>query len=82
MGKGKAIKNNNNTSKNDGEKTGAGKRSNSKPKFKGNCANLEGHAFDCSDQQQANKFITMFKWIEHVGVEHCCGGDICSTLEN
>ena len=50
MGKGKAIKNNNNTSKSNGEKSSTGKRSNSKPKFKGNCADLEGCTFDCSDQ--------------------------------
>ena len=28
-------------------------------KFKGNCADLDGHIFDCSDYKQANTYVHM-----------------------
>ena len=83
MGKGKAVKKTNNTSNGGEAKGGTNKRSDCEPKFKSNCANLEGCTFDCQDQWQANKFVALFKQIvECVGAEHYQGGDICSTLEN
>ena len=30
-------------------------------KFKGNCADLDGHIFDCSDYKQADTYVHMHK---------------------
>ena len=52
-------------------------------KFKGNCPELEGFIFDCSDYQQVDKYVMTIKQIvEYVGVEYKQGGDICSMIEN
>jgi hypothetical protein len=47
-------------------------------KFKGNCIDLDGHNFDCSDYKQADTYVHMQKCItEYVGVEYKGGGDVC-----
>ena len=39
-------------------------------KFKGNSSDLEGYIFECSDNRQADKYITVIKRIvEYVGAE-------------
>ena len=44
---------------------------------------LEGYIFDCSDNKQANKYITAIKRIAgYVGAEYKYGGDIRSSIEN
>ena len=51
-------------------------------KFKGNIPKLEGFIFDCSDNKQADRYVTSMKRIaEHVGTNYHNGGDICSTSE-
>ena len=50
-------------------------------KFKGNCADLDGHIFDCSDYKQADTYVHMHKHIaEYVGAEYKSGGDICASI--
>lgn len=52
-------------------------------KFKGNCAELLGHIFDCSDYKQANKYVTNMKRIaEYISAEYKQGGNIHSTIKN
>jgi hypothetical protein len=52
-------------------------------KFSGNCAELQGHIFDCSDYKQADTFVHTVKRIsEHVGAEYKHGGDIRSSIIN
>lgn len=52
-------------------------------KFKGNCANLGGHAFNCSDYKQANEHdLTVKRIAEHVGTNHENGSDVPLTIEN
>ena len=54
-----------------------------KPKFKGNCAELQGFLFDCSDYKQADNFVNTLKRVsEHVGAEFKHGGDIRSSIIN
>jgi hypothetical protein len=51
---------------------GAGNRPHWPPpaKFKGNCTNLQGQIFDCSDYKQANTFVNTLKRIsEYAGAE-------------
>ena len=51
-------------------------------KFKENTPELEGYIFDCSDNKQADRYVTSMKRIaEHVGTNFRNGGDICSTIE-
>ena len=51
-------------------------------KFKGNCSQLEGCIFDCSDHKQADKCVATVKRIaEHVGAEYKNGGDMRATIE-
>ena len=39
-------------------------------KFKGNCADLNGHIFDCSDYKQADTYVHTHKCItEYIGAE-------------
>ena len=46
-------------------------------KFKGNCADLDGHIFDCLDYKQANTYVHMHKWIaEYVGANYKSRGDV------
>ena len=46
-------------------------------KFKGNCAELAGCVFDCSDYKQADTYVTTLKRIsEHIGATYKHGGDI------
>ena len=55
----------------------------SSTKFKGNCNDLSGHVFDCSDYKQADNYVTTLKRIsEYVGSEYKHGGDIRSSLIN
>jgi hypothetical protein len=62
---------------------GSQKTSPSQARFKGNCAELAGFVFDCSDYRQADKYVTNMKRIaEYVGAEYKQGGDIRSTIEN
>jgi hypothetical protein len=52
-------------------------------RFKGNCAKLQGHIFDCSDYKQADKFVNTLKHIsEYVGAAYKHGGDIRSSIIN
>jgi hypothetical protein len=52
-------------------------------KFRGNCAELQGHIFDCSDYKQADTFVKTLKHIsEYVGAEYKHGGDIGSSIIN
>ena len=52
-------------------------------KFKGNCAELQGCVFDCSDYKQADNYVTTLKRIsEHVGSTYKHGGDIRSSIIN
>ena len=51
-----------------------GKKPQAKPttinstKFKGNCAELQGCIFDCSDYKQADTFVSTLKRVsEHIG---------------
>ena len=53
------------------------------PKFKGNCIDLEGYLFDCSNDKQADKYMVTVKRIsEYVGAEYKYGGDIRLCLIN
>ena len=50
-------------------------------KFKGNCADLDGHIFDCSDYKQADTYMHMHKQIaEYVGAEYKNGGDVHASI--
>ena len=50
-------------------------------KFKGNCQELQGYIFDCSDHKQADNFVHSKKRIaEYVGAEYKYGGDIRSSI--
>ena len=52
-------------------------------KFRGNCAELSGCIFDCSDYKQADTFVNTLKRIsEYVGAEYKHGGDIRSSIIN
>jgi hypothetical protein len=52
-------------------------------KFTGNCIELQGHIFDCSDYKQADTFVSTLKRIaDHVGAEYRNGGDIRSSIIN
>jgi hypothetical protein len=52
-------------------------------KFTGNCAELQGHIFDCSDYKQADTYVHTIKRIsEHVGAQYKHGGDIRSSIIN
>ena len=52
-------------------------------KFKGNCEQLQGFVFDCSDYKQADTFVTTLKRIsEHVGSTYKNSGDIRSSIIN
>jgi hypothetical protein len=52
-------------------------------KFRGNCTELQGCIFDCSDYKQADTFVTTPKRIsEYVGAEYKHGGDIRSSIIN
>ena len=51
-------------------------------KFKGNTPELDGFVFDCSNNKQADHYVTAMKRIaEHIGTNYHNGGDICSTIE-
>ena len=50
-------------------------------KFKGNCSELEGHIFDCSDSKQADLYVHTVKRVaEYVGATYKQGGDISSAI--
>jgi hypothetical protein len=50
-------------------------------KFRGNCTNLQGQIFDCSDYKQADTFVnTLKRFSEYVGAEYKHGGDIRSSI--
>ena len=50
-------------------------------KFKGNCADLDGHIFDCSDYKQADTYVHTHKHIaEYIGVEYKSEGDIHASI--
>ena len=52
-------------------------------KFKGNCSELTGYVFDCSDYKQADIYTTTVKRVaDHVGAEYKHGGDIRSSINN
>ena len=52
-------------------------------KFKGNCADLHGQIFDCSDYKQADMYVSTLKRIsEYVGASYKHGGDIRSSIIN
>jgi hypothetical protein len=52
-------------------------------KFKGNCTDLAGYIFDCSDYKQADNYVTTVKRIsEYIGSEYKHGGDIRSSIIN
>ena len=52
-------------------------------KFQGNCDQLQGCIFDCSDSRQADLFVTTLKRLsEHVGSTYTNGGDIRSSIVN
>ena len=58
-------------------------QNNRTPKFKGNSTDLEGYTFNCSDYNQAEKYISTMKRIsKYVGTEYKYGGDIRITIEN
>ena len=51
-------------------------------KFKGACEDLKDNVFDCSDNRQADKYITSVKHIaEHIGANYKHGGDIKACIE-
>ena len=51
--------------------------------FIGNCPDLQGHIFDCSDYKQADTFVHTHKCIsEYAGAEYKHGGDISSSIIN
>ena len=50
-------------------------------KFKGNCADLDGHIFDCLDYKQADTYVHMHKHIaEYIGAEYKSGGDVRASI--
>ena len=50
-------------------------------KFKENCADLDGHIFDCSDYKQADTYVHMHKHItEYIGAEFKSRGDIRASI--
>ena len=53
-------------------------------KFRGNCTDLSGYIFDCSDYKQADTFVNTLKHIseEYVGAKYKNGGDIRSSIIN
>ena len=51
-------------------------------KFRGNTPELYGFIFDCSDNNQADRYVTAMKRIaEHIGTNYHNGGDIRSTID-
>jgi hypothetical protein len=66
-----------------GRGRGRGNRPQQQPpgKFKGNCTDLQGQIFDCSDYKQADTFVNTLKRIsKYVGAHYKHGGDIRSTI--
>jgi hypothetical protein len=62
---------------------GRGNRPQRQPpvKFKGNCTDLQGQIFDCSDYKQADTFVNTLKRVsEYVGAQYKHGGDIRSSI--
>ena len=51
-------------------------------KFKGNAPELDGFVFYCSDNKQADRYVTAMKRIaEHIRTSYHNVGDILSTIE-
>jgi len=66
-----------------GSQSRASTKSPGQAKFKGNCPELSGYIFDCSDYKQADNYQTTIRRIaEYIGSEYKHGGDIRSTVEN
>ena len=62
---------------------GAYRKPQASTKFKGNCAELEGHIFDCLDYKQADAYVHTLKRVsEYVRATYKCGGDIHSSIIN
>ena len=52
-------------------------------KFKGNCSELSGHIFYCSDYKQADNFVRTVKRIsEYVGADYNHSGDNRAFMVN
>ena len=73
-----------NSSRGRGGRGGRGRTpSSQQPKFKGNCTELSGFIFDCTDYRQADTYVTTVKRIaDYVGAEYKHGGDIRSSIVN
>ena len=55
----------------------------SSTKFIGNCADLKGQVFDCSNYKQADSYVNTVKWIsEYVGAEYKHGSNIWASIVN
>ena len=55
----------------------------SSTKFIGNCTELKGHIFDCSNYKQADKYVNTIKHIsEYVGLEYKHDGNIHASIVN
>jgi hypothetical protein len=53
------------------------------PKFEGNCEELKGHVFDCSNSTQANMFSKTTKALAgHVGKTYRYGNDVRLAIQN
>jgi hypothetical protein len=53
------------------------------PKFEGNCEELKGHVFDCSNSRQADMFSKITKAIAgHVGKTYRYGNDVRLAVQN
>ena len=52
-------------------------------KFKGNCEELKGNIFDCSDSNQADQYVQTLKVVgEYCGANYKFGGDIRASIIN
>eukprot|EP00957_Ditylum_brightwellii_P066061 5010908-Ditylum_brightwellii.AAC.1 len=52
------------------------------PRFEGQCKEINGHIFDCSDSKQVDKYPTTLKEIiNYIGKKYKQGKDIATSLK-
>ena len=52
-------------------------------KFAGNCTDLKGQIFDCSNYKQADSYVNTVKWIsKYIGTKYKHGGNIRASIMN
>jgi hypothetical protein len=63
-----------------GPRTGGSQSNDKHLSFTGNCTELQGHIFDCSDSRQADNVRTLKRISEYIGSQYKNGGDIRASI--